>query len=349
VNIQTIDPVNDPRWDEFVAGQKGGAIFHTGAWASVIQEAYGYPLKYYVMEDKDGCICAAMPFFQIKSVFTGKRLVSLPFSDFCTPLGDYNQVTGLFDHAKKEVGSGAGSYLEIRGWPEGASSTRPGLLRRDYYLLYVLSLEPDVDKLNERLHDSVRRGIRQAEKRGVKVRLTHDEADIDHFYKLHLVTRKKLGVLPQPRSFFHALYRNLIAKNLGFIGLAESEGKIIAAVIFLNYKDTIYYKFNASDEAYLQKRPNHLVTWQAIKWACAQNYKYFDFGRCSIDEEGLRTFKTRWGSEEIVLPYYYFPKIRGISAASENGLRYRVMRLFSRLTPLVVFESAGSLLYKHLG
>jgi CelD/BcsL family acetyltransferase involved in cellulose biosynthesis len=349
VKINTIDPTTDKRWDEFVAGQKSGVIFHTAAWARVIKESYGYAARYYVIEDDDDRICAAMPFFQIKSLFTGNRLVSLPFSDFCCPLGNDNEISVLFNHVKQELGEGAGSYLEIRGWPDGLSPDRLGLHRRDYHLLYLLDLEPDAEKLNGKFHDSVRRGIRQAEKRGVEVRMTHDEADLDLFYKLHLITRKKLGVLPQPRSFFKALYRNVISQNLGFTGLAESEGKIIAGVVFLNYKDTIYYKFNASHEEYLHKRPNHLVTWEAIKSACAQNYKHFDFGRCSPEEEGLRTFKTRWGAKEIMLPYYYYPRVQGISAASENSVRYRIMRLFSRLTPLSTFESAGSFLYKHLG
>jgi serine/alanine adding enzyme len=349
VKINTVDPTTDTRWDEFVASQKNGAVFHTAAWARVIKEAYGYSSRYYVIEDENGQICAAIPFFQVKSLFTGNRLVSLPFSDFCCPLGNDNEVIMLLNHAKNELGNGAGSYLEIRGWPEGPSPARLGLHRRDYHLLYVLGLEPDTEKLNEKFHDSVRRGIRQAEKRGVTVRITHDEADLDLFYRLHLVTRKKLGVLPQPHSFFKALYRNVISQKLGSTGLAESEGKIIAGVVFLNYKDTVYYKFNASDEEYLQKRPNHLVTWEAIKSACAQNYKYFDFGRCSPEEEGLRTFKTRWGAKEITLPYYYYPKVQGISSVSENSLRYRAMRLFSRLTPLSAFESAGSFFYRHLG
>jgi CelD/BcsL family acetyltransferase involved in cellulose biosynthesis len=349
VKISTIDPTTDTRWDEFVAGQKDSAVFHTSAWARVIGEAYGYSSKYYVIEDDNGRICAAIPFFQIKSLFTGNRLVSLPFSDFCSPLGSEPEITVLFNHAKEELEGMSGAYLEIRGWPEGSSPSRLGLQSRDYHLLYLLSLEPDAAKLNERFHDSVRRGIRQAEKRGVAVRMSHDEADLDLFYRLHLITRKKLGVLPQPRSFFKAIYRNLISKNLGFTGLAESEGKIIAGVVFLNYKNTVYYKYNASDEEYLQKRPNHMVTWEAIKTACAQNYRYFDFGRCSPEEEGLRTFKTRWRAAEINLPYYYYPKVQGISAASENGLRYRMMRLFSRVTPLSAFETAGSFLYKHLG
>jgi lipid II:glycine glycyltransferase (peptidoglycan interpeptide bridge formation enzyme) len=140
----------------------------------------------------------------------------------------------------------------------------------------------------------------------------------------------------------------VISKNLGFVLLAKSDGKVIAGVLFLTHKDTIYYKFNASDENYLQKRPNHLIIWEAIRYVCANGYKHFDFGRCPFEEEGLRTFKCRWGSQEINFPYYYYPVAKGLSTISENSLMFRSMKLFSHMMPKFVFRIAGSLLYKYL-
>jgi hypothetical protein len=349
MKINIVDPTINNQWDDFVGGQKNSTIFHTAAWARTIREAYGYSPSYYVLEDSAGHFNAAMPIYQVHSALTGNRLVCLPFSDSCCPLGSGDEITLLLSHVKKEIEAGKASYLEIRGWPDGLPASQLGLESRDYHLLYVLELETDASSLNEKFHDSVRRSIRQAEKRGVAVRMTQDESDLNLFYKLHVITRKKLGVLPQPHAFFKALYRHVISQKLGFTGLAESEGKVIAGVVFLNYKDTLYYKFNASDENYLQKRPNHLVTWEAIKYACAHNYRYFDLGRCSPEEEGLRTYKTRWGALEINLPYYYYPGVKGVAAITENSTRYRVMRLFSYLAPQFAFEAAGALLYRHLG
>ena len=349
VNFCVIDPTVDNRWDNFVAGQEDGSIFHTAAWARTIREAYGYDPRYYVLEDNNGMLKAGMPLYQIKSALTGNRLVCLPFSDICLPLGEEADIGLLIERAKQDIEDGAASYLEIRGLPGSISPAQLGLESHDYHLLYVLDLETDTNAVQKRFHNSIRRGIRQAEKRGVVVRMTDDESDLKRFYKLHISTRKKLGVLPQPGSFFKALYRNVISKGLGFTGLAEADGRVIAGIVFLQYGDTVYYKFNASDERYLQKRPNHLVTWEGINYACAQKYRYFDFGRCSPDEEGLRTYKTRWGAGEIKLPYFYFPRVKGITSVAENSTRYKIMRLFSHLAPQCVFEAAGSLLYRHFG
>lgn len=348
MKFSIIDPTTHSGWNEFVTQQQA-TVFHTSAWARVIQEAYGYLPQYYVIENDVGQISAALPCYLVKSMLTGKRLVCLPFSDYCCPLGhDATDITLLLDFVKKEVDSGPASYLEIRGSQHGITPAKLNFIPRNYHFLYVLDLKPDIDILSKSFHDSVRRGIRQAEKRGVIARMTRAEADLNHFYKLNVATRKKLGVLPQPYAFFKALFRHVISQNLGFMLMAEWEGKVIAGVLFLTYKDTIYYKFNASDEEHLQKRPNHLIIWESIRYAFAHNYKHLDLGRCSLEEESLRTFKSRWGAKEIYLPYYYYPTIKGFVAATENSARYKAMQLFSHVMPKFVFRATGSILYKHL-
>ncbi len=349
MRISVIDPTADSRWGEFVADQKNSTIFHTSAWARVIKETYGYLPRYHVAEDEAGRFIAAIPFYLVESRLTGKRLIGLPFSDYCWPLGDDAEVAALVGSVKKEVAGKAASFLEIRGWQNGGPAERLNLEARQYFTYYLLEMGHDIKNLSQRLHNSVRRGIQQAGKRGVTVRLTRCEEDMEHFYRLHLATRKKLGILPQPHAFFKNIFRQMVSQNLGFTVMAECEGKTVAGVVFLTHKDTIYYKFNASDENYLPKRPNHLVTWEAVRYACANNYQYLDFGRCTPEEEGLRTFKQRWGAREINLPYYYYPEVKGITAVSENSARHRAMRLFSHTMPEFVFKSAGSLLYKHLG
>jgi hypothetical protein len=343
-----IDPVADSRWDEFVDRQDSSSIFHTSAWARVIQETYDYLPRYYILENDNGNIEAALPLYFIQSRLTGNRLVCLPFSDYCYPLGGNEAVSSLLTSAKLEVGPGRASFLELRGWQNREPPPQMGLVRREYHLLYLIDLEPGTNRLKKGLHHSISRGIGQAEKRGVTVRRTSEEADLIRFYELNVATRKKLGVLPQPYIFFDAIYRHIISKGRGFILLAEWEEKVIAGILFLTHNDTIYYKFNVSDEKHLRKRPNHLAIWEGLKYGCDEGFKHFDFGRCTPEEEGLRLFKTRWGSREIELPYYYFPQVKGITTYPENSPMYRAMKIFSHLIPTAAFRAVGSFSYRHL-
>jgi len=350
VKAEIINPTTDDRWDEFVARHQHGSVFHTSSWAKVISEAYNYLPRYFVLKNEAEQFVAGVPCFLISSPLTGRRLVCLPFSDYCYPLfADGTDVAALLDLAKKEIEVQKAAYLEIRGWTDGVPPTELGLVPFNYPLLYNINLESDAEKLNSRFHDSIRRCIRQAEKQNVTFRIAQSEDDLKEFYRLNVRTRKKLGVLPQPYAFFQSIFRHLITLKLGFIMLAEWENKIIASVLFLNYKDTIYYKFNASDIDYLRKRPNHLLIWEAIKYGCSNGYSHFDFGRCNPEEEGLRTFKQRWTAKEIDLPYYYYPTVRGIATYTENSLRYKGMKMATRFMPGFAFTATGSLLYRHLG
>ncbi len=349
MKISVIDPTADERWDQFVANQAQGTIFHTSAWAAVIKEAYHYLPRSYILEDEAGQIRAAIPLYVVRSWLTGKRLICLPFSDSCCPLGNNAEdIAFVLNSIKNDIKAGVASYLEMRGWQNGVIPAQLELIKRDYHLSHLLDLEGGVDLLKEQFHHSIRKNIHQAEERGATVRVSHAEADMDYFYELQVATRKKLGVLPQPLSFFKALHHHVISQNLGFLAVAESEGTPIAGVVCLTYKDTIYYKFNASDEKYLKKRPNHLLIWELIQYACDTGYRYFSFGRCSPEDEGLRIFKSRWGAKERKSPYFYYPEVKGFANVPEDSRRYRAMQLFSRVMPEFVFRIAGSLFYRHL-
>ena len=117
MKIDIIDPIVDRRWDQFVSEQSNSTIFHTSAWAKVIEETYGYLPRYYVIENEFGQFEAAIPLYYINSKLTGKRLICLPFSDYCYPLSRTDiDISILLNTVKNDIESKMASYLEIRGW-----------------------------------------------------------------------------------------------------------------------------------------------------------------------------------------------------------------------------------------
>src|SRR5215475_12096757 len=82
------DPVHDARWKEFVARHPKASVFHSPEWLEALRLTYGYkPVVFTTSppanELKNGLVCC-----EINSWLTGRRLVSLPFSDHCAPLFD---------------------------------------------------------------------------------------------------------------------------------------------------------------------------------------------------------------------------------------------------------------------
>jgi lipid II:glycine glycyltransferase (peptidoglycan interpeptide bridge formation enzyme) len=350
MNIKFINPADDKRWDELVISHPHASVFHTSAWAKAIIEAYNYQPRYLVMENNHGKYVAGMPLFLVKSRLTGTRLVCLPFSDYCYPISEDNDnLEILLETAKKEMEVRGASYIEIRGWHPGVPSPGLQMTPYHYHLYHTLGLEVDINVLEKKLHSNARGSIRRARKNNITLRYADSEKDLKQFYRLNVMTRKKNQVFPQPYSFFKTIFCHLLQQEMGGLMIAEWEGKPIAAALYLTYKNTIYYKYNASDARYLNRCPNHLLTWEMIKKAYDTGVTKLDFGRCSPDNEGLRTWKKRWSACEFEYPYYFYPTLSGVPTLMGNTMKYRAMNMFTRVMPRFASTAIGSFLYKHLG
>jgi hypothetical protein len=112
--------------------------------------------------------------------------------------------------------------------------------------------------------------------------------------------------------------------------LAEYDSAVIAAGVFLKAKDTVYYKFNATDSTCLTRCcPNHLLIWYAIEKAANEGYRWIDFGRAAIANAGLGKHKEMWGATGTELPYY-FPRAEGAASEDEDGTLYRFKSMIWR-------------------
>jgi len=349
--IKVIDPSEDKRWDNFIYNHPEGTIFHTSNWARVIQKTYGYiPYYFILIEEADQKVAGGCPFFLIKNYLTGNRLVCLPFTDNCFPL--FNQSTNIdfiFFPIVKMMKQRKLDNIEIRG--EMADSLKKfNFNKHNYYKLFRLDISIGLDNLwKEFKQKSIRYPIRKAQNSGIIIEKSVSEEILKSFYRLNILTRRKHGIIPQPYKFFLHIQQEIFNRNLGFLLIARYKNIVIAGSLFFIYKNTIYYKFNASHINYLKFQPNHLILWEAIKWAVENDYKIFDLGRTSPDNPGLMALKRHWGTEEIDLPYYYWPEIRGTSATKESSLRYRIVSSVLKKTSIPLLKIAGNLFYKHLG
>src|SRR5262245_55104821 len=84
MNIVQIEPIDDRRWERLVA-LKESSVFHSTVWLRVLHETYALPIYAYVLLNEENQPVAGIPYSSIQDP-RGRRLVSLPFSDFCDPL-----------------------------------------------------------------------------------------------------------------------------------------------------------------------------------------------------------------------------------------------------------------------
>ncbi len=311
----------------------------------IIQETYAFKPLMYAYKDGSGNISGVFPCFLIKSLVTGSRIVSLPFSDHCGPLfKDKRQEKEVLSEVVKKHGLQV-KYIEIRS-PVAHDS---GLICHNYYKHHILNLDSNASEVSKKLNKkTIQYSIRKARRAGVEIREENTLRGIGEFYRLHMLTRKKHSVPCPPEKLFQKIFDHMVSSGRAFILLAIYDSKTVAASLFFRFKKTVYYKYNASDPEYLSKTtPNHLLTWQAIEQACHEGYRFFDFGRTSPDNVGLMRYKEMWDAKPVDLPYYYYPQIKGVSSIEESGLLYRILTGIWRSLPDPIMQKIGPMIYRH--
>jgi lipid II:glycine glycyltransferase (peptidoglycan interpeptide bridge formation enzyme) len=344
-----VDPVRDVRWDVFVDSHPQGMIFHRSEWASVLIEAYGYEPRYHVLETDAGVITAAWPAMLVRSRLTGTRLVTMPFSDHCSPLvRDDHEGRMLLDSVLVDARENVAARVELRGWPESLSAPNV-LVSAHGYVRHVVDLTPGRDMLLKGLSENARRSVKRAEKNGVTTRFAETPADFDLFLALNRKLRRRHGMLPQPVRFFHAIRRNLIERGMGSILLAERAGVPLAALLLLRHRDVTLDKYAVNDPSLLEYRGSHLAMWKAIEAEAARGARWYDMGRSDATAVSLHRFKEQWGAAMIDAPYYYHPAPGGQNTADPAGFKKTILELFARVAPNPIYDAAGKLVYRHLG
>ncbi len=341
---EIIDPIVYPGWNETISSNPEHSFFHSSNWAGVLMDSYSYKPLYFTRRE-GAHVSAMIPVMEVDSLLTGKRGVSIPFTDYCEPVAsDEDGFSTLFDEVL-QYGRGAGwKYLELRG---GAKYFNGAVPHRTW-VRHVLPLRGGESELFRRLNSAARRNIRTAQKSGVRVAVSCFETDLDEYYRLHCLTRKRQGVPPQPRGFFKAVYRNVISKGKGFTVLGSHQGRAIAGAVFLHSGKKAIYKFGASDLAYQRLRPANLVMWEAIRHFSKNGFDELCFGRTDRENAGLIRFKEGWGAREEPICYYRYDFKR--SAFTEKPLKAgdTMISILGRL-PIPLLRLAGDLLYRHVG
>jgi CelD/BcsL family acetyltransferase involved in cellulose biosynthesis len=344
VTTEIIDPLADARWDA-IETRPEATLYHSRAWARVLAETYGFRPRYYLLQSGRE-VLGGLPFFEVGGGWRGPRLVSLPFSDSGGPIGERPAVEALLEAAVADARKLAWKTLEIRG----AIGAPPGvdLVEAQHADNYTLALDRPLCDLARGLADSVKWGRKRALRAGVSVERVNDVEGLREFYRLHQITRRRLGVPVQSWRFFQLVAREFLEKDMGLVVHARHGGRAIASAVFLRFGTRLYYKFSASDPRRLALQPNSLVLWEAIDWASRVGLAEFDLGKTVRENTGLARFKRSWGARPVALPHYYFPRVAGLGAESEHARRMRMARAVWRRLPLPLTRLVGSLVYRTL-
>jgi hypothetical protein len=347
--VYSFNPLDDPRWPLFLAGHPESSVFHTREWLRAIRTTYGYePLAFTTSAGEK--LRDAVVFCQIKSWLTGRRLVSLPFSDHCQPLAEGEDLRAILAHVHDQRRSMRYTYVEIRPVPgeekaESSAEFRPS----NSFRLHGIDLRPELADIYRGFHDScVRRKIKRAEKESLVHESGTSEDLLQKFRHLLLLTRRRHKLPPQPAAWFQNIVGSL--GDMATIHVASKGMTPIASILTLRYKNRLIYKYGCSDSRFSNMGGTPFLFWKAVQQAKEFGVEQFDLGRSDHEDEGLIAFKEHLGAVSSDLIYLRNPapnhkkESTGYRKSISSWGREALVRL-----PDPLLAGVGQLLYRHMG
>lgn len=325
-----------------------GDLFTSPDWLSVIGDTYGFPL--YVVQDEQGA--AALPFAEISDL-AGRRIVSVPFSDYVAPPADASMARQMLDVAAARFPGHAQSittlYSDIKAWIAAGWTVEREMV------LHQLPVTTE-DEMWNNLSTGFRNQVRQGQDQGVTVERSTSLEAIDRFYDLHAVVRnEKFGQLPQPRDFFAHIHQTYLTSGNGFVLEASAKGELAAGCVALINKGTLYYKFSASTAAGRDLRANNVMLWDLVRAAIERGCGQLDLGRSGLGDSyaGLRHFKEGLGADKQPIFTYSRPAPNGSGADQPKSAEFKALigglaQILAEVGPTSALnDRASSLIYRY--
>ena len=341
-----INPLHDPRWSKLLLRHPAAGIFHTPEWLEALRRTYGYEPIVFTTSAPGEELSGGIACCRVNSWLTGRRLVSVPFSDHCEPLvSTAEDFQRLFHCLKEEARRRNCKYIEIR--PHSLSpGGESGLQRSEGFSFHRLDLRPTVDELFRGFHKScIQRKIQRAEREELVYEEGRSAELLQKFYRLQVITRQRQQLAPQPFAWFRNL-ADCMGNRLK-VGVASKDGTPVASILTLQFRQTLVYKYGCSDKHFSNLGCMPVLFWRAIQDAKREGLSQFDLGRSDLSNEGLISFKDRLGASKSTVTYWRFPA----TVAMPGQVDWKASmakRIFSRL-PNGWSTTAGALLYRHVG
>jgi Acetyltransferase (GNAT) domain len=292
----------DRAWDE-VAGSCGYAtFFHTRAWAEVFCAGMGdWEDETIAIEFSDGNL-GVLPL--LRHVDSGHRQSTAPFVYggplFLAPpddehMGAVGKIPRWFDD------------IVLYDNPFSPYSWHQEGLVRWRIHTHALDLGAGFDAIFAGTGRSLRRLWRNADRTGVSVTLASTLQDVDEYYEAYLDSVRRWGdtaISHYPRELFHALFE-LQEDGRGvrlWVGIRD--GRVVSGVLVLHQGAHCVSWQAATHSEHLRSRASGLVYLSAIRTACEEGLRWFDFNP-SGKLRGVELFKESFGAKRLPFDMYH--------------------------------------------
>ncbi len=182
-------------------------------------------------------------------------------------------------------------------WDELAGA---GYRKREVGAIPVLDLSLGPDALLKLCDKKRRNSIRFGMKSGLEVAPASSSEDYDAFYEIYKGWCGAKGLHCYSREVEQEAFTQAGGNRILFV--ARHEGKVIAGSVFrFAPGGMVDYSRNCSLPEYQNLKPNDVLVWRAVEWACANGFQKMSMG-------GSHRFLREFGG--TMMPVYRYRKDR---------------------------------------
>lgn len=343
-----LDNEIEKEWDTFVESEGESRFIHLTGFKRVIEKVYKFKPVYLCYKKGNQYLAIFSSFIQ-NTILSGKRMISQPFSEYSgllisekiDPDEKLKIIEELFSILDSIIKNQRLKGLEIRGKTDKIVEKFVSKIPLGEY--GIKSLKKEIDLLHS-VESSARKAVKKAEREGVRIVEDSNFERIKDFYRLHLISMKRLGSPPHPFSYFVSLKEELFDKMKIFYALHND--KITSALLGWKVGKSIHVTDNPSDRRFFHLRVNDYLHYKMIEWAKDNGYETFDIGPMRYESQEF--YKRKWGLEKHEYSIFYYPSPFN-SIAYAPPFYVKLARNLWRFVPTIFSRYTGKFLRKELG
>lgn len=314
VRLRVAGPSDFGRWNQFVSRNPRGNIFQTTHFSRALEYVSSKPFLV-VAEDGDELVGGLLSNFVLgNSKIAPLRFFAEARSNY-GPIVDQRyvgldrEIVGFALKKMAEMGYRIHYYV---GYGDCADIFR----RMGYKRSWSVSVASVVDlrKTEEELFRSFspdhRRGIRKAEKAGLRVEVGTHGSCPEVYHEILVDQARRLGIRPEPFSFIKGIWDTLRPKDMARFYFAYHGEVAVASLIVLRYRKTVHGFLGCALGRYLRLYPWNLLHWRVMQDAIREGMEEYDLMMSPGPDEknhphyGLYLFKHGFGSRTVPLNVY---------------------------------------------
>ncbi|MCP4544573.1 MAG: peptidoglycan bridge formation glycyltransferase FemA/FemB family protein [Chloroflexi bacterium] len=300
------------RWNGALAELPEAHFLQTWEWGTLKSRHGWRPARY--LWTKDGRPCAAASMLV-------RRLGRWPWAVMYVPkgpildYGDADLLEQVLDYLEATARRERALFVKID--PDVRTDTSEAVVRmlRNYGWrssveqiqfrnTMLLDLDRSLDDLMAAFKSKWRYNTRLAVRKGVTVRRGTVD-DLPLLYEMYTETSIRDNFVIRSAEYYHDAWGTFIEAGLAQPLIAEVEGAPVAMVMIFCFAQRAWYVYGASRAVHRKKMPNHLLQWEAMRWAQENGCTVYDmWGAPEVLDEsdplwGVYRFKQGFGGEFV--------------------------------------------------